>query len=352
MKKNKTLQKVGLMAIAINILFLFGFVGSGISAPNEKIKIGLVHSMSGGGAMYGKCAKLGAELAINEINSNGGILGRQIQLLVRDDKLSPQVGAREAKSLYLNEKVIAVFGTVSSSVAAAISAYAKESKNIFIVQAATSPLLTEQNGHRYIFRFAATLSTLVAAGAEACAKKWGDKKVIYIGPDYEFGHTFEKIFWENYRKYVPNAVSVGSLWPPLTTKDFTPYISKIMNSGAELVVSSLYGGGGLTFNKQAYPMGLFKKFHYYNGGGDGDQGTMAFVKRGDPAPIGGIAVARYPYWIPLSKENQEFAEKYQKTTGSVPSYGAMNAYIIIYALRDAIEKAGSVKTEKIIVSFR
>lgn len=345
--KVKRLCFLTLVMLAINIVIMFGFVGPETLAADKKIKIGLVHSMSGGGAMYGLAAQHGAQIAIEEINSKGGILGLQIELLVRDDKLRPKTGAREAKDLYLNENVVAVFGTVSSSVAAAISAYAKEAKKLFIVQAATSPLLTVQNGHRYIFRFAANLTNLVIPAAEACAKRWGDKKVIYIGPDYEYGHTLRDIFWENYKKYIPNAVLVDSLWPPLSTKDYTPYISRIMNSEAGLVASSLYGGGSLTFIKQAGPMGLFKKFHYYNGA-DGDTEVMKAIKPGEPAPIGGIGVARYPYWVPISKASKQFAQKYQKVTDSIPPYGAINSYIIIYALKETIEKAGVVETEKII----
>jgi branched-chain amino acid transport system substrate-binding protein len=336
-----------LSVFAIIVLFMISFIGSGHAAGNDKIKIGLVHSMSGGGAMYGQAAKTGAEIALSEINNGGGILGRQVELVVRDDKLSPQVGAREAKDLYLNESVFAVFGTVSSSVAAAISAYAKESKNLFIVQAATSPLLTEENGHRYIFRIAASITNLVASGAKVAANKWKDKKVIYIGPDYEYGHTFEELFWENYRKYVPDAVSIETLWPPLNTTDYSPYISIIMSSDAELVVSSLYGGGNLAFVKQAYPMGFFEKFHYYSGA-DGDVEVMEAIKKGTPAPIGGVAVARYPFWEPISEKSKAFAEKYKKASNSTPPYGAVNAYIIMYALKDAIEEAGTVDTEKVI----
>jgi branched-chain amino acid transport system substrate-binding protein len=346
MKTRNTLTGV-ILVISILVLGATWSLGTLQAAEKQPIKIGLVHTMSGAAAMYGQAAKSGGLMAIDEINHAGGVLGRPLELIVRDDTLNPEVGAREAKDLVLSQKVDFLTGCVITSIAMSVSAYAKEAKKIFIVQASVAPTITEETGHRYVFRFAANATNLVGAGAKACAKIWGDKKVITIDPDYEYGHAMNGVFWEFYPKYVPGATSIDALWPPLETKDYTPYISKIMSSDAELVVTSLFGGYDLTFIKQAYPLGFFDKFHYFCQA-DGDTEVMVSIKPGQPFPKGGLAVARYPYWEPITPKSLEFAKKFQSRFGTIPSYGSLNEYMIIYALKQAIEKVGSVDTEKII----
>ena len=137
--------------------FMVTILAGGLAAPvqaQEKnpIVVGFIHSMSGAMSMYGISSEAGGQIAVEEINAAGGILGRPLKMITRDDKLNPEVGLREAKDLLLSEKADFLTGTISSAVALAISNYVKRDKKIFIVNISQSSSITEENWHRYIFR--------------------------------------------------------------------------------------------------------------------------------------------------------------------------------------------------------
>ena len=125
-----------------SILFLLLLMFSAQAA--EPIKVGVLTSLSGVGEIYGIPGVAGAQIAVDEINKAGGVLGRPLQVVPRDDKLDPEAGIRGAKDLILSEKVTWIQGTVSSAVALAVSAYSKSQKVIFIVTSAQSAEITEK----------------------------------------------------------------------------------------------------------------------------------------------------------------------------------------------------------------
>jgi branched-chain amino acid transport system substrate-binding protein len=305
--------------------------------------------MSGAMSMYGISSEAGGKIALEEINTAGGILGRPLKMITRDDKLNPEVGLREAKDLLLSEKADFLTGTISSAVALAISNYVKREKKIFLINISQSSSLTEENGHPYIFRIDTNAVPYWGyAPAIALAKTWKDKKIVSLGFDYETGKNSLKAFKEKYFQLVPEAKIVDELWAPLNTTDFTAYITKIANSGADaFFLACIYGGGELAFTKQAYAFGLYDKMHAIQPCA-GDVETWSGVKKGEPYPKGALATCRYPFWAIQDPKSKAFVEKHNKMVGFWPSYGAMNQYFILYALKAAMEKTGAVDTEKIV----
>ncbi len=325
-------------------------VNPSLAASTEKpIKIGFIHTMSGAMSMYGISSEAGAKIAIKEINATGGVLGRKLELITRDDKLSPEVGLREAKDLILTEQVDFLTGTISRAVALAISSYAAREKKIFIVNVSQSSEITEEKWNPYVFRINTNAVPYWGyTPAIALAKTWKPKKIVSLGFDYECGKNSLAAFKEKYLKLVPDAQIIDELWAPLGTTDFTPYISKIANSGADaLFLACVYGGGELAFTKQAYAFGLYDKMKMIQPCA-GDVETWSNVKKGDPYPKGALATCRYPFWAIDNPKNKAFVEEHKKMVGFWPSYGAMNEYVTMHALKKAIEKVGSVDTEKLI----
>jgi branched-chain amino acid transport system substrate-binding protein len=343
------MKKTILFSTLTVILLIFLGFSSPAHSAKEPIVVGFIHSMSGAMSMYGISSQAGGQIAVEEINAAGGILGRPLKMITRDDKLNPETGLREAKDLILSEKADFLTGTISSAVALAISNYVKREKKIFLVNISQSSSLTEENWHRYIFRIDTNAVPYWGyAPALALAKKWKDKKIVSLGFDYETGKNSLKAFKEKYLGLVPDAKIVDELWAPLGTTDFTAYISKIANSGANaFFLACIYGGGELAFSKQAYAFGLYDKMHAIQPCA-GDIETWSGVKKGEPYPKGALATCRYPFWAIKDPKSKQFVEKHQKKVGFFPSYGAMNQYVIMYALKAAIEKVGEVDTEKII----
>lgn len=325
---------------------LMGFVVAGPNYAAEPIKFGFLHSLSGGvGQVYGIPDQEAVKIAVEEINKAGGILGRPLEMISRDDKLNPENAVREAKDLILNQKVQWIQGTVSSAVALAVSAYCKEAKVPFVITTAQSAAITEEKGHRYVFRISTNTDTYTRSIANGAAKLWGGKKVFIIGPDYEYGHKSKADFMEAYTKLVPEAKIVGELWPKLGNQDWTPYISKIMAAGADFVYCSLWGGDVISFTKAAWAFGYFDRVKHCGQ----DWGNMeALSKMGkDIYPKGALGGSHYPYWVINNPISNAYWPKFNKASGMYAGL-SVSGYTTVYALKQAIEKAKAVDIEKFI----
>jgi branched-chain amino acid transport system substrate-binding protein len=337
------------MKKALFLLSAVVFLSLLILSPTQAadpIKFGFLHSLSGSvGQVYGIPDQESVKIAVEEINKAGGIMGRPLEMISRDDKLNPENAVREAKDLILNHKVQWIQGTVSSAVALAVSAYCKEAKVPFIITTAQSAAITEEKGHRYVFRISTNTDTYTRSMAYGAAKTWGGKKVFIIGPDYEYGHKSKADFMEAYTKLVPGAQIVGELWPKLGNQDWTPYISKIMSAGADFVYCSLWGGDVISFTKAAWAFGYFDRVKHCGQ----DWGNMeALAKMGkDIYPKNALGGSHYPYWIINNPISNAYWPKFNKTSGMVAGL-SVSGYTTVYAVKQAIEKAKAVDIEKMI----
>jgi len=325
---------------------LLSFFCTGPVQAAEPIVFGFLHSLSGGvGQVYGVPDLAGVKIAVEEINNAGGVLGRPLEVISRDDKLSPETGVREAKDLILNQKVHWIQGTVSSAVALATSAYCKNAKVPFIDTIAQSAALTGEKGHRYVFRISTNTTIYTRSVANAAAQYWGLKKVFVIGPDYEYGHRSKADFMEAYTKLVPGAEVVGELWPKLGNQDWTPYISKIMSSEADFVYCALWGGDVISFTKAATAFGYFDRVKHCGQ----DWGNIEGLSKMDKKvyPKGVLGGSHYPFWLLDNPISNAFWKKFNKETGMYPGISA-SGYTTVYAIKKAIEKVGELNIEKVI----
>jgi branched-chain amino acid transport system substrate-binding protein len=143
----------------------------------------------------------------------------------------------------------------------------------------------------------------------------------------------KKDFWEQYSKEVPQAQSVGELWPKLGTIDFTPYIPTIMASGADGVFTCIYGGDEMNLVKQALPYGMYEKMHVISAGSS-DIDVWAGTKQGDRAPVGALSATRCAFWAIDNPQSKSLVEKYRKQFGGPATIGVMSQYVTIYALKE------------------
>ena len=232
-----------------------------VAAQEPPIKVGVIYGLGGAAAPYTKPAVAGHEMAVEEINAKGGLLGRKLQLVVRDDQSKPDVGVREARDLILREKVDFLTGVIHSGVALAISEVAREYKKIFLVSIAKTAALTEDKGHRYVFR--STSNTLIEGRAAAILMAPQPfKRFAVTGPDYEYGHRMGEDFVTHLKKLRPDVQIVAEVWPKFGERDFTPHINALLQAKPEMVFSSIWGGDHIAFVKQAKPYGFFGKTQY------------------------------------------------------------------------------------------
>ena len=312
------------------------------------VKIGFVYIMSGPFSAYGQFAKKGAEMAIDEINAAGGINGHKVEGYFEDSTGKPDVAIRAIRKLVFQEKVDYLIGLDSSGVAKTVVPSLPQMKTPLIITHAATPDVTGSVCNRYVFRVSVNLAQNVKAAALLAAET-GAKTWTTIGPDYAFGHQS----WEYFEKYLKalkpdmkflprNEVA----FPPFKTTDFSPYINKVMQSGADGVLVSLWGGNLIDFIRQGKEMGLFngKKQILITLGA----AVEVLSALGDKMPEGLWVGTRYWFLANPSERNKKFTQAYYKRYGNYPSYNAHGAYGAVYAYKAAAEKAKSLDKEKII----
>ena len=318
---------------------------------SQPIKIGLLYALSGLAAVYTKGTIIGHEIAAEEINAKGGVLGRQIEFVTRDNKLKPGIAVKEFRRMATRDKVDFVMGVISSGVALAVSQVAKEMKVLFVDTIAQTSALTGEQGHAYVVR-TNTNSTVVGRTAALAAAKQDWKKFYFIGPDYEWGHVVNNDFWTFLQSNKEGVEKLGELWPKLGERDFSSHITTMLAANPDAVFSSLWGGDLIAFIKQAKAYGFFDKTKFVSTGA----GDLDILKPlGEEMPDGLMATFFYAFDMPVTgreKDNEAFVAKFKEKAGYEPKSGDIIGYVSTYMLAEAIEKAGTAETEKLAAALR
>ena len=321
------------------------------AAKKEPVKIGLLYALSGLAAVYTKGTVIGHQIAAEEINAAGGVLGgRKIKFVIRDNKLKPGIAVKEFRRMVTRDKVDFVMGIISSGVALAVSQVAKEMKVLFVDTIAQTAALTGEQGHDYVIR-TNTNSTVIGRTAALAASKQDWKKYYFIGPDYEWGHRVNADFWDFLRVKKEGVTKLGDLWPKLGERDYSAHITAMLNAKPDAVFSSLWGGDLIAFIKQASAYGFFDKIQYISTGG----GDLDLLKPlGKDMPDGVLATYLYAFdTIPVKKaENKKFIAEFQKRAGYIPKSGDIIGYVSTYMMAEAMNKAGSADSDAIVKAMR
>src|SRR5499425_2046512 len=254
--------------------------------PMLALILGMLLPLSGPPALFGDPASKGAQMYVDEVNAKGGVLGRKIELIIRDSKADANEAVRIAREMILKENVDFLVGTLTSAEGPAVSVVAKENKIVFIAPIPKTDQLTAQDKlHPYVFRVAATTTMEGRSTAEIVAK-WPVTRIATISFDYAYGQDVTKAFIEHLKKLKPSVEIVDQQWPKLGEADYTPFINAQMAKKPEAVFSSLWGGHFVTFAKQAKPLGYFDGVKY-NFIGVGEAGSPESAKSmGRDYPVG------------------------------------------------------------------
>jgi len=336
--------KLWIVLSLITVAFLFP---QPAGAQKKPILVGFPMILSGGGALFGQPSMVGAQFAVKEINEKGGVLGRPLELVIRDCKGTPEEATRVAKELILKDKVAFLVGGLTASQGLALSEVAKTEKILYIAPISKSTAMTDPDKlHPYVFRAAANTNTEGRSAAVFMAKHpW--KQIYTIGPDYEYGQMVTKAFVEWIKKIKPEVKIVGQGWPKLGEADYTPFISACMAAKPDAAFLSLWGGHFVTFAKQAKPYGFFEKVKVVAAGEGGSPETAISLK--DDLPLGITTNAYDVFYYPDTPEHKSYVERLKAyTKQEYPPSWAITGYNSIYFLAEAIKKAKSTDTKKVI----
>ena len=232
------------------------FVISARAADN--VKIGLDDTFTGTYAENGLNEKMGAELAVDEINKKGGILGRKVEMISEDSTSADTgVAVQKAHKLLDRDKVDFLLGNVNSAMAIAIGDVAGQAGKLLIVTGGHTDSVTGTDCHWNVFRVCNTTRMETNSVSATLFKKYG-KKFYFITPDYAFGHTLQQGF-EAALKEV-NGTEVGASITPLGTTDFSSYLIKAQAAKPDVIIFLTAGQDAVNSLKQAVQFGLNKKF--------------------------------------------------------------------------------------------
>lgn len=318
------------------------------SAANE-IKIGSPMALSGLGALYGQPITRGAELAVQEINAQGGLLGRKLIFIPRDSKGNADESVRVARELILKDNVDFIVGSFTSAESPAVSTIAKENKVLMVAPTAkTIQLTSPANIHPYIFRTAST-TDIEGRTAATLMAKWDVKRVATIAPDYAYGRDIMEAFAVLLKKLKPGVEIVDQQWPKLGQADFAPFITAQMSKQPDAVFGAVFAGDFASLVKQAKPLGYFDaiKNQYI---GAGETGSIEITRSlGADYPVGIVGNTYDPVIWP------DGPEAHKKFTAAIKAYlkddygssWAIMGYSGVAALAAGIRKANSIEADKV-----
>jgi branched-chain amino acid transport system substrate-binding protein len=338
------MMRKNIFAGSVAICAVLGLLVGPLCAQEQPIKLGVMFVSSGPMGGYGKHGFQAVQLAADEINATGGIMGRKLTVLTADSKMQPPVGVEIAKKYILQDKVDFMIGPTSSGVAVALSPVLTEHKMILVLTQAAADSLTGAQFNPYMFGTLSNAMMHSRAGAYFVADK-PYKRWMCIGPNYNYGWDSWASFKSKLKELRPDVEFVGEVWPKLTEPDYTEFIKKIIDAKPDAVWSPLWGMDAVNFIKQALPTKLFDKIKFAFPDGAALE-TLAPLGKDMPA---GIYVAtRYFFLTPDSEVNRKFVKAYYDRFKEWPDYMAEETYAGVYFVKAAVERAGTTDAEKVI----
>lgn len=316
------------------------------ASAQQTIKIGDLSSYKAFPAFLDPYRK-GWEMAVDEINSKGGVLGKKLEVIARDDGANPGEAVRVAEELVTREGVAMLTGTFLSNVGLAVANFAGQKKVVFLASEPLTDKITWENGNKYTFRLRAStymqVAMLMPATVEAHKKRWA---LVY--PNFEYGQAAAAAFKKLLKEKQPDVEFVTEQATPLGKVDAGAVAQAIDDAKPDGIFNVLFGGDLAKFVREGNTRGIFKNR------------TVASLLSGEPeyldplkdeAPVGWI-VTGYPWDKIKTKEHLAFVTAYQKRFNDYPRLGAVVGYVTMKSVAAAIAKAKSTDADHLAAAFK
>ena len=325
-----------------------GVAGSAMAQSENKsgeIKIGEINSYSLLPAFTEPYRK-GWQLAVEEVNAAGGINGKKLVVISKDDGGKPADATTAANELVSSENVAMLTGTFLSNIGLAVSDFANQKKVFFLAAEPLTDAITWSKGNRYTFRLRPSnymqAAMLVEEAAKLPAKRWAT-----IAPNYEYGQSAVAVFKKLMSEKRPDIEWVNEQWPPQGKIDAGPVVQAVAAANPEAILNVTFGADLVKLVREGNTRGLFK-----------NRAVVSFLT-GEPeyldplkeeTPEGWI-VTGYPWYDIKTPEHDKFLKAYQAKYNDYPRLGSIVGYQTIKAAAAILAKAGgSSDPEKLIAA--
>jgi branched-chain amino acid transport system substrate-binding protein len=315
--------------------------------PDTPFKIGHMTFLTSAAAVLGEPSIKGHTMAAEEINAQGGLLGkRKIETITADEAAGTDANVKELRRMKLDAKIDMFTGVISSGNSPALGPVAEELSVLTIFTDGCTDFLFDKAdpNPKYVFRITNIQSADGITCAIGAAQTWPHvRKIAHIHPDYSYGRNAFEHFTLAIERLVPGTEVVSESWPKLGTTDFTAHITKIISSQPDLLVSSVWGGDYVAFYKQALRYGLFDKMKVAS--------TIAFgvaphaIGKDHPEGVLAGVHSNYHFTYPGGDRwplNKSFVQRYYKRWNEYPNFQSEGAYVALYMLKAAVDRANKL----------
>jgi branched-chain amino acid transport system substrate-binding protein len=332
------------LLLALTSAVAIGLVSS--ASAQDTIKIGELNSYKIQPQFLDPYKK-GWEMAVDEVNAKGGVLGKKLEVISRDDGGNPGDAVRAADELVTREGVSMIAGTFLSHIGLAVTNFAGQKKVFFLAAEPLTDKITWQNGNRYTYRLRAStymqVAMLIPGAAAAKKKRWA---LVY--PNFEYGQSAAENFKALLKKAQPDVEFVTEQAPPLGKVDAGAVVQALDDAKPDAIFNVLFGADLSKLVREGNTRGVFKNR------------TVVSLLTGEPeyldplkdeSPVGWI-VTGYPWDKIKTPEHTAFVEAYKKKYNDYPRLGSIVGYVTFKSLAAGIAKAGSTDTEKLVEAFK
>ena len=312
----------------------------------EPIRIGEINSYKAQAAFL-EPYKRGMELAVDEVNAAGGINGRKITLITRDDNANPGDAVRAAEELLSRERVDVLAGSFLSHIGLALGDFARQKKVFFLASEPLTDKIVWENGNRYTFRLRASTymqaAMLVPEAVKLKKKRWA---IVY--PNYEYGQSAALTFKQLMKSAQPDVEFVAEQATPLGRVDAGSVTQALADARPDAIFNVLFGADLAKFVREGNTRRLFEGREVVSLL-TGEPEYLDPLKEETP---NGWVVTGYPWYGIQTTEHKAFLQAYQAKYKDYPRLGSVVGYSTIKSLAEGMKKAGGADTEKLISAFR
>src|SRR5262245_29910837 len=315
------------------------------ASAQQTLRVGELNSYKAQPAFLEPYRK-GLELGVEEVNAAGGVLGKKLELVSRDDGANPGDAVRVAEELVTREGLNVLAGTFLSNVGLAVTEFAGKNKVFFLAAEPLTDKITWQNGNPYTFRLRSStymqVAMLMPDIVAAKKKRWA---LVY--PNFEYGQSSAAAFKELLKSKQPDVEFVTEQAPPLGKVDAGAVVQAIDDAKPDGIFNVLFGPDLAKFVREGNTRGVFKD-RFVASLLSGEPEYLDPLR--DEAPVGWV-VTGYPWYAIETPEHKAFLAAYQKRFNDYPRLGSVVGYTTVKSLAAGIVKAGSTEPDKLIAAF-
>lgn len=323
-------------------------IGASVPARAENtIKIGEINSYKSQ-PVFTDGYKKGMMLAIDQINAKGGVAGRKLELITRDDNANPGEAIRQAEDLVTREKVDILAGAFYAHIGTALTDYAKQKKRFMLITEALSDNIVWAVGNKYTFRLDSSTYMLVSSLVDEAVKL--KKRWALIYPNYEFGTSAASAFKKLMKEKQPDVEFVAEQAPPFNKIDAGSVIQALSDAKPEATFNALFGSDLAQFIREGNTRGYL-----------GEQMPVFSIITGQPEYLEPLRdeipknwmVTGYPWYSIKTPAHQEFLTEYQKKYGKENlRFGSIIGYSTIKAIAAGVAASdGKTDSELLVAAF-